>query len=123
MTEAQGPLTTKTGKVLTDSDIQALADEAEKGYDVSHLLGVVEPEEQLAMEGMPTSPPSDRDPRPYEEARDRLAQAQAITQERLRDLRKQREEINAEVKLLVAEDELLARMLRIARADRRATAD
>lgn len=31
--------TTKTGKVLTDADIEALADEAEKGYDVSHLAG------------------------------------------------------------------------------------
>ena len=30
---------TKTGKVLTDADIQALADEAERGYDVSHLIG------------------------------------------------------------------------------------
>jgi hypothetical protein len=30
-------LHTKTGKVLTDDDIQALADEAERGYDVSHL--------------------------------------------------------------------------------------
>lgn len=29
---------TKTGRVLTDEDIQALADEAEQGYDVSHLL-------------------------------------------------------------------------------------
>jgi hypothetical protein len=28
---------TKSGKVLTDEDIQALADEAEQGYDVSHL--------------------------------------------------------------------------------------
>ena len=31
------PLRTKSGKVLTDDDIQALADEAEAGYDVSHL--------------------------------------------------------------------------------------
>lgn len=30
-------LRTKTGKILTDEDIQALADEAEAGYDVSHL--------------------------------------------------------------------------------------
>ena len=30
---------TKTGKILTDDDIQALADEAEAGYDVSHLMG------------------------------------------------------------------------------------
>lgn len=29
---------TKTGRVLTDEDFQALADEAEQGYDVSHLL-------------------------------------------------------------------------------------
>ena len=29
---------TKTGKVLTDADIVALADEAEQGYDVSHLV-------------------------------------------------------------------------------------
>lgn len=28
---------TKTGKALRDADIQALADEAELGYDVSHL--------------------------------------------------------------------------------------
>lgn len=35
------PLVTKTGKVLTDADIQALADEAEAGYDVSHLAPAV----------------------------------------------------------------------------------
>jgi hypothetical protein len=28
---------TKSGKVLTDEDIQALADEAEEGYDIEHL--------------------------------------------------------------------------------------
>lgn len=28
---------TKTGKVLTDEDLEKLADEAERGYDVSHL--------------------------------------------------------------------------------------
>jgi hypothetical protein len=28
---------TKSGKVLTDADIEALADEAERGYDVSQL--------------------------------------------------------------------------------------
>jgi hypothetical protein len=33
-----GEFVTKTGKVLTDDDIQALADEAEAGYDVSHLI-------------------------------------------------------------------------------------
>jgi nicotinamidase/pyrazinamidase len=33
-----GALVTKTGRVLTDADIEALADEAEAGYDVSHIL-------------------------------------------------------------------------------------
>ena len=28
---------TEKGKVLTDEELQALADEAEKGYDVEHL--------------------------------------------------------------------------------------
>lgn len=32
------PIVTKSGKVLTDADILALADEAEAGYDVSHLV-------------------------------------------------------------------------------------
>jgi len=34
------PMVTKTGKVLTDEDIQALADEAERGYDVERIKGV-----------------------------------------------------------------------------------
>lgn len=29
---------TKTGKVLTDADIEAMADEAERGYDVENLM-------------------------------------------------------------------------------------
>jgi hypothetical protein len=29
---------TKTGKVLTDADIEKMADEAERGYDVEELL-------------------------------------------------------------------------------------
>jgi hypothetical protein len=35
--DAQHPMVTRTGRVLTDADIQALADEAEAGYDVSKL--------------------------------------------------------------------------------------
>jgi hypothetical protein len=31
------PIVTKSGRVLTDTDIEALAAEAEQGYDVSHL--------------------------------------------------------------------------------------
>jgi hypothetical protein len=30
--------TTRTGRVLSDADIQAIADEAERGYDVDALL-------------------------------------------------------------------------------------
>ena len=32
-----GPLITKAGKVLTSEDVQALADEAERGYDVDRV--------------------------------------------------------------------------------------
>jgi hypothetical protein len=32
------PLRTKTGRVLTDADIERLADEAEKGYDVDKII-------------------------------------------------------------------------------------
>jgi len=37
MTEPTTHYRTTTGKVLTDSDIEALADEAEQGYDVETL--------------------------------------------------------------------------------------
>lgn len=37
MTEPTTSYRTKTGKVLTESDIEALADEAGKGYDVEAL--------------------------------------------------------------------------------------
>src|SRR5215470_11620816 len=37
MTDEPETYRTKTGRVLTDADIQALADEAERGYDVEHL--------------------------------------------------------------------------------------
>lgn len=39
LSPAPGRHVTRTGKVLTDTDIQNLADEAERGYDVSHLTG------------------------------------------------------------------------------------
>jgi hypothetical protein len=35
---APAVLRTKTGRVLTDADIEALADEAERGYDVEDIL-------------------------------------------------------------------------------------
>jgi len=31
-------IVTSTGRVLTDADFEALADEAERGYDITHLL-------------------------------------------------------------------------------------
>lgn len=37
MAEKTKPYTTKTGKVLTDADIEAMAEEAERGYDVETL--------------------------------------------------------------------------------------
>jgi hypothetical protein len=37
MTDKAKTYRTKTGKVLTDADIEALADEAERGYDVEAL--------------------------------------------------------------------------------------
>jgi len=37
MAEKTKTYTTRTGKVLTDADIEALADEAERGYDVEAL--------------------------------------------------------------------------------------
>lgn len=37
MTEPREPYRTASGKVLNDADIEALADEAEQGYDVETL--------------------------------------------------------------------------------------
>lgn len=37
MSEKAKRYTTKTGKVLSDADIEAMADEAERGYDVEEL--------------------------------------------------------------------------------------
>ena len=37
MTDKPKTYTTKTGKVLTDADIEQMADEAERGYDVEEL--------------------------------------------------------------------------------------
>ena len=37
MPETSRTYTTKTGRVLTDADIEELADEAERGYDVDEL--------------------------------------------------------------------------------------
>ena len=37
MTDEPRTYRTKTGRVLTDADIEALADEAERGYDVERL--------------------------------------------------------------------------------------
>jgi hypothetical protein len=38
MTEDKKTYKTKTGRILTDADIEAMADEAEQGYDVEPLM-------------------------------------------------------------------------------------
>lgn len=76
------------------------------------------------MEGQPTAQtatamtddlPPDSEARPYQDVRDRIALALAVTEERLGGLRKQRDDINAEIKLLVDERDLLRRMDKIAK--------
>ena len=84
--------------------------------DEESLLGVVEPQE-MPLPGMP-EPPADRDGTPYEDARNKVVQALGLTQERLRQLRGQRDEINVEIKQLVSDEELLERMTRVRRAKR-----
>lgn len=37
MTDSHPPYRTRTGKILTDADIEAIADEAERGYDFEFL--------------------------------------------------------------------------------------
>lgn len=37
MTDSHPPYRTRTGKILTDADIEAIADEAERGYDFEAL--------------------------------------------------------------------------------------
>jgi hypothetical protein len=49
----------------------------------------------------------------YEDAMGRVNIALAMTQERLRDLRRTRDEINVEIKHLVDEEDLLERMSRV----------
>jgi len=68
---------------------------------------------EMALPGMP-APPVERGGK-YEEVQDTVIKALDATRNRLRDLRQQREEINAEIKLLVDEEELLERMTRIKR--------
>jgi len=60
--------------------------------------------------------PPDRDERPYETARNTLSVALDLTRERLAERRAHRDDVNAEIKLLVEEAELLDRMWRIAAA-------
>jgi hypothetical protein len=79
-----------------------MTDEVSEPHDA--LTGVVEPVLSYA---------HDREGRPFEDAHNNVVQALATTQERLRDLRKQRNEINSEIKQLVEDEELLTRMTRV----------
>jgi hypothetical protein len=67
--------------------------------------------EEMALPGMP-EPPVERGGK-YEEVQETVSKALHATKQRLHDLRRQREDINAEIKLLVAEEELLERMTKI----------
>ena len=59
-------------------------------------------------------PPGDPgNPSAYERARSEVLTALSRTEDRLADLRKQRDEINAEIKSLVTEQDLLQRMSKI----------
>jgi hypothetical protein len=71
------------------------------------LLGVVEPEPPGAQSADPASPS------PFEQARSEVVSALILTEQRLVDLRRQREAINAEIKTLVSEHDLLRRMSRV----------
>jgi len=75
------------------------------------LTGVVNP-----LEGYGDD---DREARPFEDAHAKAVQALALTQERLTLLRKQRTEINAEIKELVDDEDLLTRMTRVRKGPQR----
>ena len=93
-------------QVLPDAAIQRLADQAEFG--VTSLRGVpAEPVEQA---------------RPYTVTVETVSASLDHTRARLAEKRAQRDEINAEIKLLVGEAELLERMWRIAQAAEKAAA-
>lgn len=61
----------------------------------------------------PDALPRDRDETAYERARNVVSMSLSLTEERLRELRKKRDEINAEIKVLVNEESLLQRMSKI----------
>lgn len=75
------------------------------------MTGAVSPEAVSYME-------SDREGRPFEDAHGNAVQALARTQERLSQLRKQRGEINAEIKTLVDDEVLLNRMVQVRKSPR-----
>lgn len=61
---APEPLRTKSGRVLTDADLSALADEAEAGYDVEPLLQQRRDRERGWNEGVEFTPQRADDERP-----------------------------------------------------------
>lgn len=52
------PLVTRSGRTMTDDEVEALADEAERGYDVSHLA--IAPDRRSALKS--SASPADRTP-------------------------------------------------------------
>jgi hypothetical protein len=94
---------------LSEGDIQALVGRAE-----AERQEMPSPTVLIDAEALPQMPP-DREQRPYEWARDTVGVAQDQARARLIALRAQRDDINAEIKLLVDEVDLLDRMYAIAK--------
>jgi len=70
------------------------------------IVGVVSPQAVSYLE-------QDREGRPFEDAHSNAVQALSRTRDRLTELRKQRGEINAEIKTLVDDEVLLNQMVQV----------
>ena len=83
---------------------------------MSAEMEAVEPDDQFVLDGMPKQPlpGEDREEREFETARNTISLALDRARGRLIELRAHRADVNAEIKLLVDETELLDRMWRIA---------
>lgn len=67
--------------------------------------------EEVPLPGMPEVPAETSGT--FDEVKETVGRALTATKDRLRELRKQREDINAEIKLLVDEEDLLMRMAKV----------
>ena len=87
MPERSQPFTTKSGRVLSDADVEALADGAERGYDVEDLERRRRGRPMLGSapaEGCPGSPRPELKHGVEDRARDSDASVSEIIREALR---------------------------------------